>query len=411
MIRSLLLLLCTAAPSGLAKAQSIHALGQVQPEGVSMRGEAVVGYGFVSGSVRAIRWTPMAGSVDLGFLPGGTEAASRCVSVDGTVVAGYSNATGRPGGEPFRWTATSGMVGLGVMPGFTSGAAEGISGDGSVVTGTLYSAGGGTSTAFRWTAAGGYVDLGELPTHASTYAEAISADGTTAVGRSMKDGGPTRAVRWVAPSTTAIPLGVLEGGSGSYAFGVSEDGSVVVGQATVMGDAEARAFRWTEPGGMVALPILAGDYTAVAWGVSGDGSTVVGESISGFGQRAFIWRADIGTVSMRDFLQGHGIDMSGWVLTSALGVSRDGQAFVGHGKLDGVDTAWVASLPIACLADYNGTPDAGDILDFLDFIQDFSDCTNLPAPCGQFGDPDLNGDTNIDILDFLDFVDAFGQGC
>ncbi len=67
--------------------------------------------------------------------------------------------------------------------------------------------------------------------------------------------------------------------------------------------------------------------------------------------------------------------------------------------------------PEACLADYNGTPDAGDILDFLDFMQDFSDCTNMAAPCGQFGDPDVNGDTVIDILDFLDFLQAFSDGC
>lgn len=65
----------------------------------------------------------------------------------------------------------------------------------------------------------------------------------------------------------------------------------------------------------------------------------------------------------------------------------------------------------SCPADYNGSGDAGDIIDFRDFMDDFGTCTNLPAPCGQFGDPDLNGDTVIDILDFLDFIEAFGQGC
>ena len=66
---------------------------------------------------------------------------------------------------------------------------------------------------------------------------------------------------------------------------------------------------------------------------------------------------------------------------------------------------------IGCAADYNGSPDQGDILDLLDFIQDFSDCTNLPAPCGQYGDPDVNGDTVVDILDFLDFIESFSAGC
>lgn len=64
-----------------------------------------------------------------------------------------------------------------------------------------------------------------------------------------------------------------------------------------------------------------------------------------------------------------------------------------------------------CPADYNGSPDAGDIIDFLDFMDDFGSCTNLPAPCGQFGNPDINGDTIVDIVDFLDFIDAFSRGC
>jgi glucose/arabinose dehydrogenase len=58
--------------------------------------------------------------------------------------------------------------------------------------------------------------------------------------------------------------------------------------------------------------------------------------------------------------------------------------------------------------DYNGDTIV-DVLDVLDFMDDFGTCENLPAPCGSFGDPDRNGDTVIDVLDFLDFIDAFGQ--
>lgn len=63
-----------------------------------------------------------------------------------------------------------------------------------------------------------------------------------------------------------------------------------------------------------------------------------------------------------------------------------------------------------CAADYNGDTEP-DILDFLDFFDDFGSCENLPSPCGSFGEPDVNGDTFVDILDFLDFLDAFGTGC
>lgn len=68
-------------------------------------------------------------------------------------------------------------------------------------------------------------------------------------------------------------------------------------------------------------------------------------------------------------------------------------------------------LRVLCLVDYNTYGDEGDIIDFLDFMDDFGSCTNLPSPCGQFGNPDINGDTIVDIVDFLDFIDAFAQGC
>lgn len=66
--------------------------------------------------------------------------------------------------------------------------------------------------------------------------------------------------------------------------------------------------------------------------------------------------------------------------------------------------------PPACAADYNGdtTP---DVLDFLDFFDDFGSCSGQPAPCGTTADADFNGDTFVDVLDFLDFLDAFGLGC
>lgn len=73
--------------------------------------------------------------------------------------------------------------------------------------------------------------------------------------------------------------------------------------------------------------------------------------------------------------------------------------------------AVIGCEPPACAADYNGEPDAGDIIDFLDFIDDFSECELQPAPCGQFGDADVNGDTFVDILDLLDFIQAFSDGC
>ena len=63
-----------------------------------------------------------------------------------------------------------------------------------------------------------------------------------------------------------------------------------------------------------------------------------------------------------------------------------------------------------CTANYNRDC-LVDILDFLDFFDDFAACDGNAGPCGEVGNADFNGDTFVDILDFLDFFDAFGQGC
>jgi hypothetical protein len=71
---------------------------------------------------------------------------------------------------------------------------------------------------------------------------------------------------------------------------------------------------------------------------------------------------------------------------------------------------WPGNGPIQCISDYDLNGEV-DILDFLNFIEDFSVCELQPVPCGSLGDPDINGDNFIDILDFLDFIDAFSDGC
>jgi hypothetical protein len=74
-------------------------------------------------------------------------------------------------------------------------------------------------------------------------------------------------------------------------------------------------------------------------------------------------------------------------------------------------SAWIFSPVGSCPADYNGTGDAGDSVDFLDFFDDFGVCDGEVVPCGTYGNPDINGDTFIDVLDFLDFLEGFSEGC
>ncbi len=141
--------------------------------------------------------------------------------------------------------------------------------------------------------------------------------------------------------------------------------------------------------------------------VNGDGAVVSGDSGGGY----FIDGKLVGVVS-------YAFNNTGGVLPDYGFASLNGGVpYMGTGAIDLTDPevrAWVLDNVVPeieeCAADYNADTEL-DVLDFLDFFDDFGTCDQQPAPCGSLGDPDMNGDTIIDILDFLDFFEAFGQGC
>jgi probable HAF family extracellular repeat protein len=236
----------------------------------------------------------------LGFFPGGTYSVAYGISADGTTVIGTGDSTAVPGGEAFRWTSGAGMVGLGLLNGGTSSQAGGVSTDGSVVVGSAQDgAAGNAFRAFRWT-----------------------------------------------QGTGMVSLGVLNGGTQSDAIGVSADGSVVAGTA---GDGAAanfsRAYRWTSGTGMVSLGMLAGGTFSRAYAISPNGSVVVGlsDSTAFPSGEAFRWKAGTGMQSVRDLLVAGGVNMTGWWLYSAQGVSADETVIVGYGNNPSSQTeAWIA---------------------------------------------------------------------
>lgn len=139
------------------------------------------------------------------------------------------------------------------------------------------------------------------------------------------------------------PLGDLDGGDiSSQAQGVSADGSVVVGY---VGDGP-EAFRW-ENGTMTGLGDLSGGtFASYASAVSADGSVVVGTGYSGDGAETFVWDAVNNMRSLKDILTNdYGLDLTGWNLTKAYGVSDDGYTIVGYGENpDGDDEAWMVVI-------------------------------------------------------------------
>ncbi len=202
----------------------------------------------------------------------------------GLSAAGRQVATG----DPPRWAAGRAAVtitNLGVLPGGSSSSARGVSGDGSVVVGES------AYRAFRWTAAGGMQNLG------------------------------------------------TSGGWSSAANGVSADGSAVVGSIGYA--VGSRAFRWTAAGGMANLGTLPGGSGSEASGVSGDGAAVVGYGNTAAGNRAFLWTQAAGMADLNAWLPTLGVNLTGWVLSEATGISSDGTAIVGSGIFQGATRAWV----------------------------------------------------------------------
>ena len=312
------------------------------PYGVSADGSTVVGKSDGATGTEAFRWTSGGGMVGLGDLPGGTAfSIANAVSADGSVVVGYSVMS--LGYEPFRWTSGGGMVALGDLAGGTHDTrAYGVSADGSVVVGSGSSTSGGE--AFRWTSGGGMIGLGYLPGGSlSSGAKGVSADGSVVVGSSNIPPLLTEAFRWTSGGGM-VGLGMFVSGGNSFARGVSADGLAIVGAST--SGAGAEAFRWTSGGGMVGLGDLpGGPFASTAIAASADGSVVVGHSSVATGFNVFIWDQANGMRALDQVLNYRGVDLTGWTLKEAGGISADGTIIVGYGDHAGFgQEAWIVDL-------------------------------------------------------------------
>lgn len=301
-----------SGPTTIAVEPSFQGLGFLLPDwplsnaiAVSADGSVVAGYSQIGdGYYEAFRWTESGGMVGIGDLPGGRfQSTAGDITADGSVIVGQSESTIHR--EAFRWMQAGGMVGLGDLPGGAlDSCANGVSDDGSVVVGSGRSGPG--YEAFRWTQTSGIVGLGDLPGGSFwSVANAVSGDGSVVVGRGSSSSG-AEAFRWTE-SDGIVSLG------GGEAKDITADGTVVVGTNYGVG-----AFRWTESGGMESLEGLSS-----ATAVSGDGSVVVGSAL---------WTESRGAVLIKDLLENEfGLDLTGWALHSAYGISEDGTTVVGNG--------------------------------------------------------------------------------
>jgi uncharacterized membrane protein len=102
---------------------------------------------------------------------------------------------------------------------------------------------------------------------------------------------------------------------------------------------------------MVGLGDLPGrDFRSQANDISADGSVIVGRGTTGStiasGNEAFIWTETEGMQNLKDVLvDDFGLDLTGWQLIDAVGVSDDGLSIVGYGfNPQGSGEAWIARL-------------------------------------------------------------------
>ena len=65
------------------------------------------------------------------------------------------------------------------------------------------------------------------------------------------------------------------------------------------------------------------------------------------GDEAFIWDTANGIKSLKDVLINDcGLDLTGWTLSAARGISDDGSTIAGYGyNPDGYEEAWIATIP------------------------------------------------------------------
>jgi uncharacterized membrane protein len=299
----------------------------------------------------AFRWTASEGMVGLDDLPlGGFDSRAFAVTADGSTIVGRG--TSDSGFEPVIWTSDSDIIGLGHAgyggdPGSQPlvGGALGISDDGTVVVGNAVADPLGSGHGFQWNPGEDAIpDTGddefEFFPVVNTIT-AVSADGSVFVGA---NGYPLwcnlslEASRW---SPALERLGGLDGFC-SRAHDVSPDGGTVVGVSYTGSDDES--FRWTSAGGMVRIESI----QSAPLSVSAGGSTIVGTRGYDWdgSEKAFIWDQTNGMRDLAEVLTDLGLDLTGWTLIEATGVSRDGTVIVGWGTNPNGDTeAWIAVIP------------------------------------------------------------------
>ncbi|MGB6221433.1 hypothetical protein [Haloferula sp.] len=345
--------------------------------------EGIVGLGFLQSTVRPLFSPPV--SVSNGLTGDGNRI----------VGSGFFKTTGLdpfPDRRAVYWNDQNAIFALPLLSSasgsFTTSDAFAISNNGTTIVGESSSSGG--VRAVRWninsSGTASVLSLGVLQTppqesgnqlSRSSSALAISSDGLTIVGSSGyivsnvetiypppytyhdidefgnlkydRFGNPVYVTIFPEPYESITPveqgteafvwrssggiqrLGDLPGGGwSSEASAVSSDGSVIVGYGSTS-STEIEGLRWVNQVMTSVGDLPGGSKNCRLHDVTGSGSIAVGSGHDEGGQTAVIWDEINGLRKLSDLLVNSGFDITGWNLTSAVGISADGDVIVGNG--------------------------------------------------------------------------------
>lgn len=305
--------------------------------GLSRDGSTVVGSSYDAEGIIATYWNASgAHAVENDYL-GARPFAALAASANGSTIVGGIG----PGVRAFAWRSTPDSDGfrtrrLPELTGttFLNSRAQDVDDSGRYVVGYSHAPESRTGNlriqAVTWdlgapapAARGlGYVDPITLP---SSNAASISGNGTTVVG----DGrGPGSIVGFSMNRDAAAPsaLDIVASDTADVVTAVNHDGDVIVGRLGGHG------FRWS--GEVTTLHSLGGGWTENALALSDDGNSVVGSAWhpSLNASIAVMWDAQGNIRRLDEFVsQDLRIDLPGWMLTSATGISGDGRTIAGYG--------------------------------------------------------------------------------
>ncbi len=349
-----------------AGAQTITSIGVLPGDTISKinamsaAGDIVVGWSrTASTNGTAIHWSTVSPISAIGYLPGGSYSTAYGLSPNATVIVGSAN---DPNGlQAFVQPLSFPMGALAAGPSIIQqAAATGVDATGANIVGT-YSVLAGFGVyprAALWTssglttltaAAGSIASVASKITPSGQY---IIGDFGPGVGMFGNNYNPIARI-WSSPTTWST-IGTLPGGTWSTGVAISDNGQAATGSAD-NGVASQRAYRWSLAFGMEDLGPMPTAPATTGWSrgyaITPDGLVVVGDGAidATLSNRGAMFSTVNGLVNLNTYLPTVGVNLAGWNLWEATGVSADGTAICGNGAYLGQERGWVVrGIPAIC---------------------------------------------------------------